>query len=248
MIQELINFQTTLMVGPRSAAAFAFVLFAALCLGSIIGVERELHNRSAGIRTNALVCVGTAIFVSIAFYLPPPFEAARIIAQVVSGIGFLGAGLIWRNGSSVSGLDTAATVWCTAAVGAFAGAGCIIEASIGACGVLVLNIALRKLTHRFFKLGKASSTSHTRFDIWLDPQCDERKRVACQVIARALNSTKQFNWVGSNIDWNTNENRTTIHFTFVCIKGVESINEWLEQFQNAAPIIHWTWHEEPQQG
>lgn len=248
MIDQLLNIQALLMVAPQSPVAFFVILLTALCLGSLIGVERELHNRSAGIRTNALVCVGTAIFVSITYYLPAPWEPARIVAQVVSGIGFLGAGLIWRNGNSVSGLDTAATVWCTAAVGAFVGAGRLVEACVAASVVLILNIALRKLTMRFFKLGKPSINSQTRFDIWLNPHGDEKKRVACQSIAEALNATKQFNWIGSNVDWNKEEQRTTLHFTFACINNVESINEWLVQFGNAATITHWTWQEEPHIG
>lgn len=248
MIHQLLNLQSELMVTPQSPQAFVILLFTALLLGSLIGVERELHNRSAGIRTNALVCVGTAIFVSITYYLPAPWEPARIVAQVVSGIGFLGAGLIWRNGNSVSGLDTAATVWCTAAVGAFVGAGRLVEACVAACIVLILNIALRKITLRFFKLGKPSINSQTRFDIWLDPQGDDKKRIACQALAEALNTTKQFNWIGSNVDWDKEKGRTTLHFTFACIHGVDSINVWLEQFQSAATVTHWTWQEEPHHG
>lgn len=248
MIETILNLQPALMTAPQSPQTFAIILFVALLLGSLIGVERELHNRSAGIRTNALVCVGTAIFVAMAFYLPPPWEPARITAQVVSGIGFLGAGLIWRNGTSVSGLDTAATVWCTAAVGAVVGAGRLVEACIGAMMVLMLNIVLRKFTKNFFTLGKQATISHTRFDIWLDANSDDEKRIACEAIAEALNATKKFNWISSNVDWDDASNNTTLHFTFACLKGVDSVDEWLVQFSNAAKIVRWTWREEPHIG
>ncbi|WP_431199579.1 MgtC/SapB family protein [Mucilaginibacter sp. P19] len=94
------------------------ILLAAI-LGAIIGYDREKHGRDAGIRTYAAVCVGAAIFTSIAAHLGDTAAASRIVANIVVGIGFLGAGIISRDpaGKGSQGLTTAATTWCTAAVG-----------------------------------------------------------------------------------------------------------------------------------
>ena len=99
----------------------AINLAAAVALSSVIGFERQWHNRLAGLRTNTLVALGAATFVVFSDIVPGEGSPTRIAAQVVSGIGFLGAGLIFREGLSVRGLNTAATLWCSAAVGVLAG-------------------------------------------------------------------------------------------------------------------------------
>ena len=120
----------------------------ALILGLLIGLERELRNHEAGLRTNALVSFGAALFMSLARLAGPDDSTARIAAQIVSGIGFLAGGVIIRDGFSVRGLNTAATLWCTAAVGTLAGAGFLILAGAGAIGVIVLHTFLRPATNR----------------------------------------------------------------------------------------------------
>src|SRR6516164_5942263 len=104
-------------------AQAALNLAVALALSAIIGFERQWRNRLAGLRTNTLVAIGAASFVIFESLVPDESSPTRIAAQVVSGIGFLGAGLIFREGLSVRGLNTAATLWCSAAVGVLAGAG-----------------------------------------------------------------------------------------------------------------------------
>jgi putative Mg2+ transporter-C (MgtC) family protein len=106
----------------------AINLAAAVALSSVIGFERQWHNRLAGLRTNTLVALGAATFVVFSDIVPGEGSPTRIAAQVVSGIGFLGAGLIFREGLSVRGLNTAATLWCSAAVGVLAGAGYLAAA------------------------------------------------------------------------------------------------------------------------
>ena len=89
-------------------------LAVALCLSAAIGFERQWRNRLAGLRTNTLVALGAASFVIFEELIPGESSPTRVAAQVVSGIGFLGAGLIFREGLSVRGLNTAATLWCSA--------------------------------------------------------------------------------------------------------------------------------------
>jgi putative Mg2+ transporter-C (MgtC) family protein len=120
----------------------------ALLLGAGIGFERQWRQRLAGLRTNALVALGAGAFVALSALISVGNAAAdptRIAAQVVSGIGFLGGGLILKEGLNVRGLNTAATLWCSAAVGALAGAGDLIPATLAALLVLAANILLRPM-------------------------------------------------------------------------------------------------------
>lgn len=118
----------------------------ALILGAIIGCERQIRQRMTGLRTNALVSTGACLFVLMTQCVPGLVaDAPRIAAYVVSGIGFIGGGVIMRNGLNVRGLNTAATLWCTAAVGVLSSMGLLIEAGIGCIVILCANILIREL-------------------------------------------------------------------------------------------------------
>lgn len=123
-------------------------LVTAFVLGGLIGYERQYRQRTAGLRTNVLVAVGAAIFVDMANHLGGHAGAEHVVAYVVSGIGFLGAGVIMREEGNVRGLNTAATLWGSAAVGACAGADLIPEATLGALFVLAANTLLRPVVDR----------------------------------------------------------------------------------------------------
>lgn len=135
-------------IHPQSLLDTAISLAAAFVLGGMIGYERQYRQRTAGLRTNVLVAVGAAIFVDMANHLAGHDGAVRVVAYVVSGIGFLGAGVIMREEGNVRGLNTAATLWGSAAVGACAGADLIMEAAIGALFVLAANTLLRPVVDR----------------------------------------------------------------------------------------------------
>ncbi|MEG1202159.1 MAG: MgtC/SapB family protein, partial [Comamonas sp.] len=122
-------------------------LVAAFVLGALIGLERQYRQRTAGLRTNVLVAVGAAIFVDSAHTISGADGAVRVMAYVVSGIGFLGAGVIMREEGNVRGLNTAATLWGSAAVGAAAGADLIAQAVMGTVLVLSANTLLRPLVN-----------------------------------------------------------------------------------------------------
>src|SRR5580700_5521989 len=123
----------------------AFNLAVALCLSAVIGFERQWRNRLAGLRTNTLVALGAATFVVFEQLLPDQSGPTRVAAQVVSGIGFLGAALIFREGLSVRGLNTAATLWCSAAIGVLSGAGYPLYAAIATGFVVFVNLLLRPI-------------------------------------------------------------------------------------------------------
>lgn len=117
----------------------------ALGCGALIGSERQVRQRMAGLRTNALVALGAASFVLFSTLFPNEVSPTRVAAQVVSGIGFLGAGIIFRDGFNVHGLNTAATLWCSAAVGLMAGAGFWPHALMLTGFVVFINLGLRPL-------------------------------------------------------------------------------------------------------
>jgi putative Mg2+ transporter-C (MgtC) family protein len=120
-------------------------LFIAACLGASIGLERQWRQHLAGLRTNTLVALGAAIFITYGRAVSDADGATRIAAQVVTGIGFLGAGVIFKEGLNVRGLNTAATLWCSAAVGLLAGEGMGLHGLIAAILVIGANVGLRPL-------------------------------------------------------------------------------------------------------
>jgi putative Mg2+ transporter-C (MgtC) family protein len=126
------------------AISIAPNLAGALVFGMVIGLERQWRQRYTGLTTHALVSLGAAIFTSLAVLIEGATDV-RMGGQVVTGIGFLGAGLIMRDGLSVRGLSGAATVWATGAVGTLAGYGFLLEAAEATGFVLLINILLPRL-------------------------------------------------------------------------------------------------------
>jgi putative Mg2+ transporter-C (MgtC) family protein len=122
-------------------------LFTAFVLGTLIGAERQYRQRTAGLRTNVLVAVGAAAFVDLAMHLAGADGAVRVISYVVSGIGFLGAGVIMKQGMDVRGLNTAATLWASAAVGSCAGADMVAQAVALTVFIIAGNTLLRPLVN-----------------------------------------------------------------------------------------------------
>lgn len=130
-------------VNYASLADTAISLAAAFFFGGLIGLERQYRQRTAGLRTNILVAIGAAIFVDAGNRLTGHDGAVHIMAYVVSGIGFLGAGVIMREEGNVRGINTAATLWASGAVGACAGADLILEAGLATIFILAANTLLR---------------------------------------------------------------------------------------------------------
>jgi putative Mg2+ transporter-C (MgtC) family protein len=129
-------------------------LGAAMVLGAMIGLERERLERAAGFRTHALVCVASALIMVVSTYgFPEGFDLdpSRIAAQVVSGIGFLGAGVIIFRRNTVRGLTTAASLWAVAGVGLTAGAGLYIPAAAGTFFMLLIQAGMRPIESHFFR-------------------------------------------------------------------------------------------------
>lgn len=135
-------------------SVFIFRLASALLAGIIIGTQRELRQRQAGLTTNSLVAVGACVFIlisesvimsSIAAGGPVNNDNLRVLSQVVTGIGFLGAGVIMKNGVTIHGLSSAATIWCSAAVGCLCGYGMWREALISVAVIIIINLGLKSI-------------------------------------------------------------------------------------------------------
>ncbi|WP_253449826.1 MgtC/SapB family protein [Halomonas sp. Y3] len=118
----------------------------AAVLGALVGIERQWRQRMAGLRTNALVSLGAASFTLMSMMVADEISPTRMAAQVVSGIGFLGAGVIMKEGANIRGLNTAATLWCSAAIGVLAGADFYAAAIMVTLCILGVNILLRPLS------------------------------------------------------------------------------------------------------
>ena len=151
-------------MGPEELQSALLGLLCAAFLGSVIGVEREVHGQPAGLRTHMIMAVGAALaaILSIAYtqhFASPnfPSDPGRIVAQVVSGVGFLGAGAIIRFGVTVKGLTTASSLWTTAIIGSAAGSGYFMLATATSLIVLVILVLINKAEKRFLP----SYRSHT---------------------------------------------------------------------------------------
>ncbi|MGU9937026.1 MgtC/SapB family protein [Empedobacter brevis] len=148
---------------------FAMQLSLAFLLGAAIGLEREYRQKSAGLRTNALVSVGSAAFILMSYSIGGD-ATGRIASYVVSGIGFLGAGVIMKDGVSVRGLNTAATIWCSAAVGSFAGCGLSLQAVVLTSAVMFAHLLLRPVSHHIYRYS-FKNKQHKNTDYLLVIKC-----------------------------------------------------------------------------
>lgn len=144
----------------------------AFVLSTLIGAERQYRQRSAGLRTNVLVAVGAASFVSLGLRLNGDSGATQVAAYVVSGIGFLGAGVIMKEGSHVWGLNTAATLWCSAAVGALCGVGLVAEAGVLTAAVLAGNTLLRPLVNAINRAPVDERASEASYDVHVQTEAE----------------------------------------------------------------------------
>lgn len=145
---------------------FAGKLFAALLLGALVGLERQWRQRMAGTRTNALVAAGASAFVMAGSLLEhDPTAAGRVASYVVSGVGFLGAGVIFKDGANVRGLNTAATIWCSAAIGVLCGFGYLHLGALVAVAVLLTNTVLRPLAYRLHPVLPAAEPGETLYEL-----------------------------------------------------------------------------------
>jgi putative Mg2+ transporter-C (MgtC) family protein len=150
---------------PPDLAGTLVSLGLAFFLGALIGAERQYRERNANLRTHVLVAIGSAQFVDLGMLLTSGDGAMRVVANVVTGVGFLGAGLILKDGTHIRGLNTAATVWCSAAVGACAGADLPAQAVVLTAAVLLANTALRPVVNAINRIPLREQESEAHYEV-----------------------------------------------------------------------------------
>lgn len=177
MISAINHFQLDALIDTSISLVSAFLL------GGLIGYERQFRQRTAGLRTNVLVATGAALFVDMAATLSGHEGAVHVVAYVVSGIGFLGAGVIMREEGNVRGLNTAATLWGSAAVGACAGADLLIEAVLGTVFVLAANTLLRPVVNRINRQPTDTMDVEATNAVYVITAKQDQKRVMQMLVA-----------------------------------------------------------------
>lgn len=198
-------------------------------LSSVIGFERQVRQKSAGLRTHTLVGVGAALFTLAGSYgfgeTGEQVDPTRIAAQVVTGIGFIGAGVIFTRRDDVRGLTTAASIWLTAAVGLAAGAG-METLAIAATGIhLVVAFAYTPLVHRL----PTSKYSLTSFEVSYH---DGRG-----VLRDVLTATTDLGYVVSNLEVARDEGRTDVVAVSMDVEGKRRSDELVEALQRVAGVL-----------
>lgn len=147
----------------------------ALFLSFVVGLERQWRKRAVGLRTNVLVCLGSFLFASM-----PTMSGAvgdtKVAAQIISGIGFLGAGVIIKDGANIRGLNTAATLWCNAAIGVLCATGYLVEATTGTFLILCANIVLRYITRKIIAMSDKKSTKKYVLTVVISPEREQEIR------------------------------------------------------------------------
>ncbi len=198
-------------------------------LSFCIGVERQYHRRLVGLRTTVLVSIGAFLFVYLPFYLVNfdfEIDVTRVAASVVSGIGFLGAGVILKSNEKIKGLTTAATLWCDTAVGALCAIGATKEALIGTVTILFANIILRYINLLLAKVSANNEYVEYLFKI------SSNKNISNRINNDLLNM-KNMELIRFQVNHNRNFN---IEFNIITKKfnTVKAIDEYLTQY----PLIN----------
>ncbi|MEG3082409.1 MgtC/SapB family protein [Sphingomonas sp. PB2P12] len=212
---------------------------AAFVFGTLIGAERQYRQRTAGLRTNTLVALGSAAFVDLGQRLGGDVESIRIIAYVVSGIGFLGAGVIMKEGMNVRGLNTAATLWCSAAVGACAGSDMIAEAALLTFVILLANTALRPLVDGINRIPTEGRTIEATYSVMVTAAAADAGPIgdlvvehleAAQLMVAELDVTER------------GEDRVEITATLVATNvSAEELDAIAEHLAKVHKVEHATW-------
>ena len=154
------------VIGLNEIIRLLFAVF----IGGLIGIERELHYKAAGFRTMMLICVGSALFTMFSIRIGGPSDPARIAAQIVTGVGFIGAGVILRERGEVRGITTAASIWAAAALGIGIGAGYLLFAGIATVLLLFVAAVLPWFERRIVRTVSRAYTITTPIDPDRRPQ------------------------------------------------------------------------------
>lgn len=217
---------------------FTTRLVLAFVLGTLIGAERQVRQKSAGLRTNTLVSIGAAGFVLLGFQIGGD-AVGRVASYVVSGIGFLGAGVIMKDGFSIRGLNTAATIWCSASVGSMCGVGLWLEAIVMASLIIGAHLLLRPIGRLINKLSFATETdsleNHYEIIIGCKEQMENEMRV---LVLTQLKADKELQMRSLKRFDNGNPSFSYLKFEVYCIGRKDELLESITQKASLEPGVH----------
>jgi len=208
---------------------FILRLLLAFVLGALIGAERQVRQKSAGLRTNTLVCIGAAGFVLMSYQIGGT-AVGRVASYVVSGIGFLGAGVIMKDGFSIRGLNTAATIWCSASVGSMCGVGLWQEAIAMTILIVGAHLLLRPIGNLMNKLSfeTESDSSEVLYEIIVG--CKEQVENDIRVmVLKHLKAQKELQMRSLKSSDNGNPAFSYLKFEVYCIGRKDDILEQITQ-------------------
>jgi putative Mg2+ transporter-C (MgtC) family protein len=213
-------------------------LITAFVFGTAIGAERQYRQRSAGLRTNVLVALGAAAFADLGTRIGGP-NSTQVVAYVVSGVGFLGAGAIMKEGLNIRGLNTAATLWCSAAVGAACGVGLIAEGALLTLFVIAGNTLLRPVVNSINRIPIDEESSEATYVVRVTASV-EGAAEAREALIDALDAA---NYPVSEVESEDRGDETTdIAATLVANAVVpEELDELVTRLEERADVEHATW-------
>jgi putative Mg2+ transporter-C (MgtC) family protein len=230
--QRTIPFEET----PVDFFSFALNVGTALLLGLLIGLERQFRQHPAGLRTNALVCTGAALFVSLSYLMNDEGSRTRIASYIVSGVGFLGGGVILREGMNVKGMSTAATLWCSAAVGTLAGAGFPLHALLGAAIVLGVHLTFRPLGLWIEARRKTATSGEILYQLRV--VCQERDEGLIRtILLRHVNSHAKMTTQGISTEETGNSGQATVVADILSLEHQDRIIQEVMSRLNIEPGV-----------
>jgi putative Mg2+ transporter-C (MgtC) family protein len=219
-------------------------LATALVCGSVIGAERQWRQRTAGLRTYSLVSIGASLFILLAPLTGAEAEATRIAAQVISGVGFLGAGVLMRTGLSVYGLNTASTIWCSAAIGVLSGSGFFAAAIVGTGFVLGVNICLRPLADWVGRHSKGKGEHEHQYSLQLLCRNRQENRARTLLVQLVTASPLLLQEMESAVG--TDDKHTVIKATLAANDRLDSqVEQIASRLTLERDIIGVSWHALP---
>lgn len=213
-------------------------LSVAIALGTIIGAERQYRQRTAGLRTNALVALGASAFVDLGMRLNGNVGATQVLAYVASGVGFLGAGVILKEGMNIRGLNTAATIWCSAVTGGFAGADRPAEAVMLAAFVLAGNTFLRPLVQLIERAPVDERATEAVFEVRVTVAAARRDAIRDLLVEQLESANYPINQMNELLRDEEVELVATLAATSVVAAELDAVTADLEA---AAGVQHASW-------
>jgi putative Mg2+ transporter-C (MgtC) family protein len=183
-------------------------IVAALLMGMAIGLERQYRQHNAGLRTNTLVALGAALFVSLSILMDDTNSPTRIASYIVSGLGFLGGGVIIRDGLTVKGVNTAASLWCSGAVGTLCGAGYAGHALIGTIALLFIHIGLRPMARWIDARTKMAADVETYYRLRIESDASHDAHIR-HILLRHVGGHAKLNLQGLSTE-DTEKDRTVV--------------------------------------